>query len=193
MTETLTISELNKLNKWPYDWTSIRGILPYIKRLPGKITGLEIGTCRAESTILMIEACDNIEKLYTIDAWKEFQDWNGKISQGICDKDKAIAFQNNAEHGQNKIEILDGHSYDFASKFADESLDFIFIDGDHSYEGALRDMNLFYPKLKDRGLWICHDWHLDSVNKAAMEFRRSNKISIPIMKSDNSTFFWYKR
>lgn len=37
------------------------------------------------------------------------------------------------------------------------SFDFIFIDGDHTYEGVSRDFNLYKQVLSDRGVMVFHD------------------------------------
>lgn len=37
------------------------------------------------------------------------------------------------------------------------NIDFLFIDGDHSYEGVLRDFNLWGPKVKKDGIIAFHD------------------------------------
>jgi hypothetical protein len=39
-----------------------------------------------------------------------------------------------------------------------ESLDFIFIDGDHSYTGTLAAIESWWPKLKPNGLMCGHDF-----------------------------------
>ena len=38
-----------------------------------------------------------------------------------------------------------------------EDIDFLFIDGDHSYEGVSRDFELWYPKVRKGGLVALHD------------------------------------
>jgi len=38
-----------------------------------------------------------------------------------------------------------------------DKLDVLFVDGDHSYEGALADLNNYGPKVKSGGLIVCHD------------------------------------
>jgi len=49
-------------------------------------------------------------------------------------------------------------SVDAARKFADGSLDFVFIDGDHSFEGVCADIRAWLPKVADGG-WIGgHDY-----------------------------------
>ena len=40
----------------------------------------------------------------------------------------------------------------FINKFEDNSIDAIYIDGDHSYEGVKNDLELYYPKVKKK--WI---------------------------------------
>lgn len=46
----------------------------------------------------------------------------------------------------------------------DKSLDYCFIDGDHSYEGALADITNFMPKLKDSGWMLVQDCIGDVAN-----------------------------
>lgn len=43
------------------------------------------------------------------------------------------------------------------SQFCPESIDLIYIDGNHSYEGIMRDFTQYYPRLNRNGLIIAHD------------------------------------
>ena len=48
---------------------------------------------------------------------------------------------------------------DFASTlFADESLDFVYIDADHREEFVRKDIELWFPKLKKGGVISGHDY-----------------------------------
>ena len=40
----------------------------------------------------------------------------------------------------------------------DDSCDFIYLDGDHSYAGCLADIKAYWPKLKDGGIMAGHDY-----------------------------------
>lgn len=61
----------------------------------------------------------------------------------------------------NTIKLLYMNSREASKHFLDEELDFIFLDGDHSYDGVSQDINLFYPKLKTNGIICGHDFYGD--------------------------------
>jgi hypothetical protein len=186
----MTIKELGE--KWPYEWVSTRGLAPYIRRLGDDVVGIEIGTCRAESTAFLLEKCQNIKKIYTVDPYKGYDDWNGEITQETVDKFMKIAKANLKPYGK-RFEMIRQESVNAADKFDDESYDFIFVDGDHSYDATLADCIRYYPKLKKGGLFCGHDYSsIEDVKRAVTDFREKNGITAPINLSTNSTFFWYK-
>lgn len=186
----MTIEELG--DKFPQEWISVKGLWPYIKRLGEKVKGIEIGTCRAESTAYLLEKCPNINLLTTIDPYKGYQDWNGEITQETVDRFRTIA-QKNLERFKKRVVMLRDQSVNAADKFEDESVDFIFVDGDHSYDATLADCIRYYPKLKKGGLFCGHDYSsIQGVKDAVDEFRRQNGIKAPINPTMNSAFFWYK-
>lgn len=50
--------------------------------------------------------------------------------------------------------------------FADNSVDFVFIDGDHSTEAVIADIKAWLPKVKINGILAGHDYDHDSVKQA---------------------------
>ncbi len=190
----MTISELG--SKWPYDWVSVKGLAPYIKRLGDNIVGVEIGTCRAESTSFLLEKCPNITKLYTIDPYKAYNDWNGEINQDVIDKFMKVAKKNLKQYG-DRVEMIRETSIDAATKIKSitdkEEFDFIFVDGDHSYDATFADCEAYYPLLKKGGFFCGHDYSsIEAVKNAVTDFRKKYNINAPINLSTNSAFFWYK-
>jgi len=61
------------------------------------------------------------------------------------------------------------------TRFRDNSLDWIYVDGDHRYESVKHDLEQFLPKVRPGGFIICDDYHYagtwdDGVTRAVDEF-----------------------
>jgi len=70
---------------------------------------------------------------------------------------KSIALKEWKRAGiSNKISLLEGFSWDVAEKIPD-NIDFIFIDGDHSFEGVKKDFQLYSKKISTKGFVALHD------------------------------------
>lgn len=63
-----------------------------------------------------------------------------------------------------------------ASMFEDESIDFMFIDGDHSTEAVLRDIEMWLPKVKKGGILAGDDIGWVSVKQAVEHKFGSNYV-----------------
>ena len=75
-----------------------------------------------------------------------------------------------------------------AKKIKDDSLDFVFIDGDHSYTGVSTDIKLWLSKVKKGGFISGHDYfhpRLPGVKKAVDEAFDKSRIEL----DDNRTWF----
>lgn len=57
---------------------------------------------------------------------------------------------------EHKIHVVQGLSWEVHKQLPDE-LDFVFVDGDHSYEGVKKDFETYAPKLKRGGIIALHD------------------------------------
>jgi hypothetical protein len=58
---------------------------------------------------------------------------------------------------ENRIIPIAGNSLKTIDIHDDDSLDLAFIDGDHSYEGALGDFRNIFPKMKEGSVILAHD------------------------------------
>jgi len=65
-------------------------------------------------------------------------------------------FSNNAN-----VNILKGDSVKNMGSYADETFDMIYIDGDHSYEGCKRDLQIAIKKIKTGGYLMGHDYEMN--------------------------------
>jgi hypothetical protein len=66
------------------------------------------------------------------------------------------------------------NSTEFARSFGVSSryqfIDFIFVDGDHSFEGVMRDFQLYWGFVRPGGIFAGHDWNLPTVQQAIQAF-----------------------
>ena len=60
----------------------------------------------------------------------------------------------------------------------DESVDVAFVDGDHSYEGALGDLQVLWSKMKPGAPVVIHDSNMEPVMKAVKEFAQGKKLDV---------------
>lgn len=57
-----------------------------------------------------------------------------------------------------KCELIKGSSVDIAKTLPDESLDWVYLDADHSYKGVKADLEAWFPKVRKGGIISGHDY-----------------------------------
>jgi hypothetical protein len=82
--------------------------------------------------------------------------------------------------GQN-VKWIEKASLDAAREIKDNSLDFVYIDGEHSYVYVMLDIIVWNRKVKPGGIVSGHDYHFVKTNKfkvedAVNDYIRSQKI-----------------
>ncbi len=111
---------------------------------------VEVGSyLGASSCFLAAAAEDKKGKVYSIDTWN-----NDGMSEGP--RDTYREFYSNTERYRDTIIPIRGNSAHIAGKFT-EKIDLLFIDGDHSYSGVMKDLAGWLPKLKKGCLLVLHD------------------------------------
>jgi predicted O-methyltransferase YrrM len=110
-----------------------------------------------------------------VDTW-DFVDTSSEISEKQCENLYNI-FLSNIKPVQNNINIVKGISWEMASNYQDNSLDFVFIDAGHDYDSVTKDITNWYPKIKNGGIIAGHDYHYDvGVYPAVNDFFKGKTI-----------------
>lgn len=188
-----TVQEYKNENNWPYGWLSAVGLIPYIQKLGPDIQGLEIGVNFGDNVFYFLEQCANIKNIIGIDPYIEYFDINKVVTQDVMDDVKLTMEVNLKDFtDQGRFTLLHGKSTDLADQIADESLDYIFIDGDHSYQAVVDDMEKYFSKVKKGGIFAGHDIWVPGVQRAVEDFRRKNCITAHLETVPNTTWFWIK-
>ena len=116
---------------------------------------VEIGVYKGKFTETIASQVPDM-KLYGVDAWT-FYDGYKDYPPGNLEEvgyPQAIA---RAEKYPN-IELIKGWSKDVAPTFEDGSLDFMFLDANHTYPCVKEDLELWVKKVKEGGIVMGHDY-----------------------------------
>lgn len=120
------------------------------------LAAAELGTaeCRLSRELIAW----GIEYLYLVDVYEKIpfikgcasfeNEWHNNNYQ------KAVELK---EEYPDRIIILKGFTYKMAELIPDESLGLVYVDADHSYEGARSDIDSYWPKLVKGGIMCFHD------------------------------------
>ena len=126
----------------------------------------EIGVWKGDNAQRLCEILD-IEKMYLIDPYNKYEDWDfphahDNISQAEKEARKKL---NDYEF----ITWLKDYSDDAAEKI-EEELDYVYVDGNHSYDFVKSDLRNYYELLSDNGIIAGDDIHFSGVALAVSEF-----------------------
>jgi len=127
------------------------------------IVGVEIGVYKGLNSLSILNNLD-IKRLYLIDCYKSYDEFIDTDMEKIKD----IAIKNLKKH-TGKIKFIFNTSENACSHIPDD-LDFIYIDGNHEYEYVKKDIELYYPKIKQGGIIGGHDYPREGIVKALDEF-----------------------
>jgi len=141
-----------------------------------EIVGVEIGVHFGINAKNILENYD-IKLLYLIDPYVVYFDTSGGTVGDQKEYDKIKKFARGYLKGYYNIVWIEEPS-DIAVNFVLNDLDFVYIDGDHSYEATKKDIELYYPKVRSGGLVAGHDYKPSEpgVVKAVNEFFKGKKI-----------------
>ena len=94
-----------------------------------------------------------------IDVWDEFssksQNDIGRTRDALKDSHKAFCQK---YQDDKRVIIIKKQSSRAYLEIPDESLDFVYLDADHTYDAVRGDIENFYPKIKKGGVLAGHDY-----------------------------------
>jgi cephalosporin hydroxylase len=132
----------------------IAKLLEIVAELKPKVV-LEIGTARGGTLFLFTRVADPEAKIISIDL-------PGGSFGGGYPKWKIPIYESFSKEKQ-KIYLIRKDSHDHQTLkeveriLGGEKVDFLFIDGDHTYEGVKRDFEMYSPLMRKGGIIAFHD------------------------------------
>jgi hypothetical protein len=151
----------------------------FVESVTGPVIAVELGAWKGRSTSCMGVEIANSGKpirFFTIDHWL------GSEGEDAHDEDDDLGsgrlfevFKQNIGPVADYVTVIRDDSRAAASRFDDASVDFLYVDASHSYDGVLGDLIAWYPKVKVGGVIAGDDWCFTNegsrgVRRAVLDF-----------------------
>lgn len=141
--------------------------------------GVEVGVRDGEFSEEILRTWEG-DQLILVDAWRHLPDY--RDCANLSDEEFARMHERVKARFSicgNQVRILRALSIDAAAFFPRNYFDFIYLDGNHSYEASKADLAAWYPKLQVGGLFAGHDFY----NAIPNEKNKPIKIGEPTPES----------
>jgi hypothetical protein len=173
--------------------------IPFALNEAGKVGhGVEIGVHRGSFSRDILRDWKG-EKLWMVDPWlHQVQGYDNPLNHSTAEFQEVLidAIRGVWEYG-TRFNIIRDYSQNASRCFPNEFFDFIYIDGNHSFEAVTEDCQAWFPKLKPGGLFAGHDY-LDGLRKgvkfgvksAVNQFMKDKGLSFEITEG-NDLLTWY--
>ena len=153
-----------------------------------KGNGAEVGVEQGVFAEIICKAPD-VKKLYCVDAWKSYRPYRDHVRQSKLDmfyditKERLLGYN---------VEYIRKFSVDAAKDFEDGSLDFVYIDANHSYDFVKQDIAAWAPKVRSGGVIAGHDYirrkgqdEFYNVIPAVDEYVAANNLTLYVFRGDH--------
>ena len=154
-------------------WDELRAILDNPR------VGAEVGVRAGNVTGRLLKWFPELH-MYAVDRWKPQPDSDGETyTQANWDFDKIKRqFYGMVRPFTDRCTVMEMDSLEAAGRVPDASLDFVFIDAQHTYDCVKADILAWRPKLKPGGWLTGHDYQpkFPGVIKAVDELVPGSKL-----------------
>ena len=138
---------------------------------------VELGAFYGNSTVFMAVEIINSKKDIKFDTVDTFRGSIEHQKDGKAEDSTIVTYNNMAreyvenitpvQHIIRTLMMTTQQAVDF---YQDESIDFCFHDASHEYKDVIKDLEMWYPKIKPGGYFGGHDAEFPEVKKALREF-----------------------
>jgi predicted O-methyltransferase YrrM len=176
-----------KNNYWQtiYGWFDYENVFDFaIEHLKDGDIAVEIGTFLGKSTCYFAQQLKESGKKIKFYACDIFDGSQAPFMPPEWKKPFYDTFLDNIQKQEvsDFIIPLKGNSLDFAKDFEDNSISFLYIDDDHREPHFSKEINLWYPKVKQGGIMAGHDFHVyPEIKEAIIKFSIMNNLHFKII------------
>jgi hypothetical protein len=122
-------------------------------------SGVEVGVFKGKYSEILCKANPNAE-IYGVDAWKLDAHPAGVFGHGTTQYYFDKCYNETVERMKpyKNYQIIKELSVEAAKKFADNSMDFCYIDAGHDFLNFTLDLHYWLAKVRSGGIMSGHDW-----------------------------------
>lgn len=137
------------------------GLIDLINDIPESNHGkmVQVGVWRGDGTLIF---APRFKHIIDVDPWEG----NTGKPYGF---DVVLEHYKRATANLNNVDVMRLPSIEAAKRIADNSLDFVYIDGSHMYHNVKADIEAWRPKVHDGGYIGGHDYDMPGVKRAVDE------------------------
>jgi len=184
--------ETDFLHKYPNDiltsWDSSHYDIPNIINENNYKIGVEIGVAYGGHCESILKNT-NVQKLFGIDPYLNYNEYNGDLNFEQNKHDDIYNLvKNRLSYYGEKFELIRDFSENCFGLFEDGSLDFVYIDGNHFEDYIKKDIEIWWPKIKNGGIISGHDYHhpyFPSVTYEVNNFFKNIGIDVQYLGNHN--------
>jgi hypothetical protein len=151
-----------------------------LQYLPNNSTGAELGVFTGLFSAVLSRQ-RKLSKVTFVDPWwtvygERYPDWGSYTDFGRVRTRQAFEIAKRRISGfQNRfVEVMS--SYKWLESQPDESLDWIYLDSTHTYDGTKQELKLINRKIRKTGLICGDDWQSDRNHRHHGVFRAVNEF-----------------
>lgn len=180
------------INRHEASWRLGYDAFPNVLNKLGLTRGAEIGVAFGGHSEAILNNT-SVTKLYAIDSYKHRPEYDDPMNlpQPVFDRLYERTGQRLSGFGDRVQQIrLDSVE---AAPHINEPLDFVYIDGDHSYEGVRADLEAYFPLIREGGIIAGHDYGqpaFPGVKAAADHFFKRFGLTV---HHEGKGIWWAKR
>lgn len=160
------------------------------------LIAVEVGVAGGSFSEELLQS--GMEKVYSVDAW-EYMPMAGDIAadQSTHDRNYEETVNRLAKYGE-RSEIIKGLSHKVAPQFKDEFFGLIYHDAGHNLVSVQKDLEMWYPKLVEGGIFSLHDYSNEgyAVKSAVNYFCTNNELEIHLISESghrNNQSAWFQK
>jgi len=132
----------------------------------GMEVGVEVGVQRGKNAQILLSKWKSCKEFHLVDLWEHQENYvdGANVDQERQNEVYEEAKRRMADY-EDKTTFHRTYSTEAATRFANFTLDFAYVDARHDYCGAMEDMNAYWPLLRPGGILAGHDFINNAENR----------------------------